>query len=66
MVENYLKCPISIFQLLAFSTNFCPIKIDLPGNAVWLQASSFQKKKSPKLTIYGIFHELMSALNVAF
>ena len=34
MVENYLKCPISIFQLLAFSTNFCPIKSDLSVNTV--------------------------------
>ena len=32
-----------IFGILAFSTNFCPIKTDLSGNTVWLQASDFQK-----------------------
>ena len=30
-------------SILAFSTNFCPIKIDLSGNTVWPQASGFQK-----------------------
>ena len=29
--------------ILAFSTNFCPIKSDLSGNTVWPQASDFQK-----------------------
>ena len=29
--------------ILAFSTNFCPIKTDLSGNTVWPQASCFQK-----------------------
>ena len=31
------------FWIVAFSTNFYPIKIDLSGNTVWLQASAFQK-----------------------
>ena len=31
------------FSILAFSTNFCPIKSDLSGNTVWPQASGFQK-----------------------
>ena len=31
------------FWILAFSTNFCPITTDLPGNTVWPQASYFQK-----------------------
>ena len=31
------------FLILAFSTNFCPIKTDLPGNAVWPQTLGFQK-----------------------
>ena len=32
------------FPILAFSTNFWPIKIDLPGNILWLRSSSgFQK-----------------------
>ena len=29
--------------ILAFSTNFCPIKTDLSGNTVWPQASGFLK-----------------------
>ena len=32
-----------LFFILAFSTNFCPIKIDMSGNTVWPQASCFQK-----------------------
>ena len=31
------------FSILAFSTKFCPIKIDLSGNTVWPQAPGFQK-----------------------
>ena len=31
------------FSILAFSTNFCPIKTDLSGNSVWPQALGFQK-----------------------
>ena len=31
------------FWILAFSTNFCPIKTDLSGNTVWQQALDFQK-----------------------
>ena len=31
------------FWILAFSTNFWPIKTDLSGNTVWPQASGFQK-----------------------
>ena len=34
---------LKFFSILAFSTNFCPIKIDLSGNTVWLQVSAFQK-----------------------
>ena len=40
LFENYSKCRILI---LAFSTNFCPIKNDLSGNTVWPQTSDFQK-----------------------
>ena len=39
LFENYSKCRIWI---LAFSTKFCPIKVDLSGNTVWPQASVFQ------------------------
>ena len=52
--ENYSKCRIWIFLILAFSANFCPIKTDLSGNTVWLQASVFPKLA--KLTIFGIFN----------
>ena len=37
------KSRIFNLTILAFSTNFCPIKIDLSGNAVWPQGSGFQK-----------------------
>ena len=44
---------------MAFSTNFCPIEIDLSGNTVWpQQATGFQKLV--KLTIFGIFNVLLS------
>ena len=38
---------------MVFSTNFCPIEIDLSGNAVWPQDSVFQKLA--ELTIFGIW-----------
>ena len=37
------KISHSNFLILAFSTNFCTIKIDLSGNTVWPQALGFQK-----------------------
>ena len=43
LFENYSKCRIWIFLILAFSTNFCRFKTDLSGNTVWPQASGFQK-----------------------
>ena len=33
------------FLILAFSTNFWPIKIDLSGNTVYPQAPGFQKTR---------------------
>ena len=42
LFKNYSKCRI---WLLAFSTNFCPIKTDLSGNTVWPQASGFPKTR---------------------
>ena len=33
------------FLILAFSTNFCPIKIDLSGNTVWPQVVVLQKSR---------------------
>ena len=50
------------FSILAFSTNFCPIKTDLSGNTVWPQTSDFQKLA--KMTIFGIFDKLLSTQNV--
>ena len=47
-----------IFWILPFSTYFVPIKSDLSGNTIWPQVSGLQK--SPKLTIFGIFNELLS------
>ena len=35
----------------AFSSNYCPITIDLSGNTVWPQASGFPTQHSPKWTI---------------
>ena len=43
------------FPILAFSTNFCQIKTDLYGNNVRPKAIGFQK-----VTIFGIFNELLS------
>ena len=34
LFENHQKCLIWTFSILAFSTNFCPIKIELFGNTV--------------------------------
>ena len=31
------------FWILAFFTNFCPMKTDLSGNTIWPQVSAFQK-----------------------
>ena len=50
-------------SIWAFSTNFCPFKIDLSGNTVW--PSKLQIfKNSPKLTTFGIFNQLLSTQNV--
>ena len=43
IVWKLLKMSHLNFIILAFSTNFCPIKTDLSGNTVWPQASGFQK-----------------------
>ena len=53
LFENYSKCRIWYFWILAFSTNFCPIRTVLSGNTVWPQASGFQKLA--KLTIFWHF-----------
>ena len=42
-VGKLLKMSHLHLWILAFSTNFCPIKTDLSGNTVWPQASGFQK-----------------------
>ena len=43
IVWKLLKMSHLNFWILAFSTNFCPIKNDLSGNTVWPQALGFQK-----------------------
>ena len=43
IVWKLLKTSRLNFMILAFSTNFCPIKTDLSGNTVWPQALGFQK-----------------------
>ena len=55
LFENYWKCPIWI---LAFSTNFCPIKTDLSGNTVWPQIF----KNSPKWTKIELFSDFIEML----
>ena len=52
-VWKLLKISHLNFSILAFSTNFCPIWIDLSGYTVWQQASGFQKLA--KLTIFWHF-----------
>ena len=49
-----LKSLTGTFGILAFFTNFCPIKTDLSGNTVWPQTSVFQKLV--KMSIFGIFN----------
>ena len=44
---------LNFFSILAFSTNFCPIKTDLSGNTVWPQDLGFQKLA--KLDHFGHF-----------
>ena len=38
-------------SILAISTNFCHIKIDLSGNTIWPQASEFSKTPFRKKTL---------------
>ena len=52
-----------IFLVLAFSTNFCPIKSDLSGNTVGPQASGFQKLVKMD-DFFFIFYQLLSTQNV--
>ena len=49
-------------SILTFYANFCPIDIDLSGNTAWPQTTGCQKLA--KLTIFGIFDELLSTQNV--
>ena len=43
IVWKFLKMSHLNYLILAFSTNFCPIKTYMSGNTVWPQASGFQK-----------------------
>ena len=40
---SFENCSKYRIWILAFCTNFCPIKTDLSGNTVWPQALDFQK-----------------------
>ena len=62
IVWKLLKMSHLYFWILAFSTNFCPIRADLSGNTFWPQASGFQKLA--KLDHFGIFNQLLSTQNV--
>ena len=42
-VWKLLKLSHLNFWILAFSTNFCPIKTDLSGSTVWPEALGFQE-----------------------
>ena len=44
-VRKSLKMSHLNFSILVFSTNFCPIKIDLSGNTVRQEASGFSKNR---------------------
>ena len=45
-ISHCLKITLNIaFLILAFSINFCDIKIDLSGNTVWPQTSDCQKTR---------------------
>ena len=48
--------------IMAFSTNFCTIKIDLPGNTVWPLDRKFFKKSS-RLDHFWHFLKLLSTQN---
>ena len=62
--SKYFRAKRLKFSILALSTNFCLIEIDLYGNTVWPQASGFQKVA--KLTIFGIFNEAQNANEARF
>ena len=54
---SHLNC-----STLEFSTNFCPIKINLSGNTVWQQVSGFQKLV--KIDHFWLFYKLLATQNV--
>ena len=61
-VWKMLKMSYLNFWILAFSSNFWPIKIDLSGNSVWPQAIGFQKLA--KLDHFRHFLNVLSTQNV--
>ena len=50
------------FLILAFSINFCPIKIDMSVTLFDLKLQVF--KNSTKWTIFGIFNQFLSTQNI--
>ena len=60
---NSLKIPQNVaFLIFGLFHQFCPIENDLSGNTIWSPASVFQKLA--KLSLFGIFNELLSIWNV--
>ena len=60
--KNHPKCPIWVFPIRHFPTIFVQLKMTWQ---VTLFDRKFQVfKKSPKLTIFGNFNELLSTQNV--
>ena len=62
MFENHPKCRIWIFQFWHFPPIFVLLKLTCLVTLFDRNHQVF--KKSPKLTIFGIFHELLSTQNV--
>ena len=63
-VHNHIVWKLLKMSHLNFGIfhQFCPFKSDLSGNAIWPQASHFQKLA--KMDFFGIFHLLLSIQNV--
>ena len=62
MYENCSKCRILTFQFWYFLSIFALLKVTYLVTLFDLKLKVF--KKSPKLTIFGIFNDLLSTQNV--
>ena len=61
LFENHHNVAFEFFNC-GISRHFFPIKSELSGNTIWPQALAFQKLA--KLTIFGMFDELLSSENI--